>query len=254
MSRYFLELAYKGTQYSGFQVQENANTVQAEVEKALKTLYRRSFELTGSSRTDAGVHALQNFFHFDTELVIPNGNVYNLNAILPSDITVRGIYGVPPTAHSRFDAVAREYKYFIYGRKDPFMADRGWLYPYPLDIATLQEAARVLMEYQDFTSFSKRNTQVKTFICDIERSEWTESGQGLVYQVKANRFLRGMVRGLVGTMLKLGRGQLSIKDLRQIVEAKDCSKADFSTPAQGLFLTAISYPNELASLLKDETE
>jgi tRNA pseudouridine38-40 synthase len=254
MPRYFLELAYKGTQYSGFQVQENANTVQAEVEKALKTLFRESFELTGSSRTDSGVHALQNFFHFDTELVIPNGSIYNLNAILPADITAKGIYTVPPTAHARFDAVAREYKYFIYSRKDPFMADRGWLYPYPLDLAALQEAARVLMEYQDFTSFSKRNTQVKSFVCTIERSEWSAGGQGLVYQVKANRFLRGMVRGLVGTMLKLGRGQITINELRRIIEAKDCTKADFSTPAQGLFLTAVSYPDELAGLLKDGSE
>lgn len=252
MPRYFLELAYKGTAYSGFQVQENANTVQSEVEKAMQTLFRRPFDLTGSSRTDAGVHALQNFFHFDTEMVIANGSAYNLNAILPPDITVKGIYGVPETAHCRFDAVSREYKYFIYSRKDPFIADRGWLYPYPLNLTLLQQAAGVLTEYHDFTSFSKRNTQVKTFLCAIERSVWIMDGPVLIYHVKANRFLRGMIRGLVGTMLKLGRGQISLDDFRKIIESKDCTQADFSTPAQGLFLTAVSYQKELGSLLENQ--
>ena len=247
MPRYFLELAYKGTLYSGFQLQENANTIQSEVQKALETFFRQPFALTGSSRTDAGVHAIQNFFHFDTDLDVGNEKSYNLNAILPQDITVKGIYPVPESAHCRFDAVAREYKYFIYNKKDPFMADRGWLYPYPVDIALLQEAATMLMEHRDFTSFSKRNTQVKTFICAIEHSEWYTDGQVLVYRVKGNRFLRGMIRGLVATMLRVGRKQLGIKEFRAIIEAKDCTKADFSAPPQGLLLTGVFYQQELVN-------
>jgi tRNA pseudouridine38-40 synthase len=242
MPRYFLELAYKGTAYSGFQVQLNAPTIQRELERALQVIYRSPFELTGSSRTDAGVHALQNYFHFDTELVMETRHVYNLNAVLPQDITVKGIYPVPDTAHCRFDAVSREYKYFIYNRKDPFMVDRGWLYPYPVNQDLLQEAASVLMEYDDFTSFSKRNTQVKTFQCRIMKSVWESIDNGLVYNVESNRFLRGMVRGLVGTMLKVGREQVSLAGFRAIIEAKDCSEADFTTPPQGLFLVSVVYP------------
>lgn len=249
MPRYFLELSYKGTAYSGFQVQENAPTIQFEVEKALHTLFRQTFALTGSSRTDAGVHAFQNYFHFDTELAITPKSVYNINAILPQDIAVHGIYPVPGNAHSRFDAVAREYKYFIYHKKNPFLPDRGWMYPFPLDIALLQQAADTIKEYRDFTSFSKRNTQVNNFNCTIEDSQWTKEEGMLVYQVKANRFLRGMVRGLVGTMLKVGRGQTTIESFREIIEAKNCSRADFSTPAQGLFLNRVYYNDTLKPLL-----
>lgn len=250
MSRYFLELSYKGTAYSGFQVQDNAQTIQSEIEKALRTLFRQSFELTGSSRTDAGVHANQNFFHFDTGLEITAKHIYNMNALLPKDIAVKGIYAVPTTAHCRFDAVAREYNYFIYSSKDPFKNDRAWLFPYPLDIESLQQGARILMEYSDFTSFSKRNTQVKTFQCRIESSFWEKEGDELVYQVKANRFLRGMVRGLVGTMLKLGRGQITTEEFREVIEAKDCSRADFSTPPQGLFLNRVYYNDTLKPWLR----
>lgn len=241
MPRYFLEVAYMGTHYSGFQVQDNQRTIQSEMTRALEVLFRRSFTLTGSSRTDAGVHAVQNFFHFDTDLQLTDKHIYNLNAILQRDIAVKRIYEVGANAHCRFDALARAYQYHIYRHKDPFRQDRGWLYPYPLDKTLLDEAAAVLLEYRDFTSFSKRNTQVKTFQCTIERSEWEERDGGLVYHVRANRFLRGMVRGLVGTMLKVGRGQLSVAGFREIIEARDCTKADFTTPPQGLFLVAVIY-------------
>lgn len=249
MHRYFLELSYKGTAYSGFQVQQNAATIQSEVGKALQTLFRDPFALTGSSRTDAGVHALQNFFHFDTEQIIENRQLYNLNALLPQDIVVKGIYPVPETAHCRFDAISREYRYFIYDAKDPFLNDRAWLYPYPLDLDLLNEAAALICAYQDFTSFSKRNTQVKTYRCAIEKSEWGKENGMLVYTVRANRFLRGMVRGLVGTMLKVGRKQLTVNDLRDIIDARDVTRADFSTPARGLFLAAVNYPGDLKSCL-----
>ena len=251
MNRYFLELAYKGTAYSGFQVQDNANTVQGELQKAMSVFFRKEFELTGSSRTDSGVHARQNYFHFDSDLIIPAGSVYNLNAILPGDITVKGIYEVSPEAHCRFDAVAREYRYCIYRQKDPFMADRGWLYSYPLDISLLLAAAEIIKEYTEFSSFSKRNTQVKTFQCEITVSEWlVEENKSLVYRVRGNRFLRGMVRGLVATMLKVGRGQIALSELREIFEAKDCTRADFSAPPQGLFLEAVEYGGALGEMLR----
>ena len=249
MSRYFLELAYKGTAYSGFQVQDNAQTIQSEVEKALQTLFRQTVELTGSSRTDAGVHANQNFFHFDTEQDITSKHVYNLNSILPKDIAVKAIYAVPDTAHCRFDAITREYKYFIYGKKDPFLMDRAWLYPYPVNLDLLQQAAQILREYNDFTSFSKRNTQVNNYQCTLELSEWVSKDSLLTYTVRGNRFLRGMVRGLVGTMLKLGRGQTSIAEFKEIIEARNCTKADFSTPPQGLFLNKIIYKDTLKPFL-----
>ena len=254
MPRYFLELAYKGTAYHGFQVQDTGHTIQAEVEKAMQVLFREQFTLTGSSRTDSGVHALQNFFHFDTELVLPTERLYNLNAILPKDIAVKGLYPVPDTAHCRFDAVSRSYKYFIYKEKNPFLADRAWHYPFPLNLAKLQEGATILKDYTDFTSFSKRNTQVHTFICNLQESYWTDEGDQLVYHVSSNRFLRGMVRGLVGTMLKMGREQIDTVAFRAIIEAKDCTRADFSTPPQGLFLCKVTFPDGLASFLSAQIQ
>ncbi len=249
MPRYFLELAYKGTAYSGFQVQDNANSIQSEIGKALAVLCKQAFELTGSSRTDAGVHAYQNYFHFDSDQILTQKHIYNLNALLPLGIAVKGIYEVPETAHCRFDAISREYRYHIYRKKDPFMLDRGWLYPYPLDLVFLKQAAEVLREYNDFTSFAKRNTQVKTFLCSIEASEWSEEGDSLVYRVKANRFLRGMVRGLVGTMVKLAGTENRMPAFRSIIEGKDCTKANFSTPPQGLFLNKIIFKSPLNELL-----
>jgi tRNA pseudouridine38-40 synthase len=245
MPRYFIEVSYKGTNYSGFQVQQNANSIQAEIEKALKIFFRSDMELTGSSRTDAGVHALKNFFHFDSENLpaenILEENIYNLNAILPDDIVAKKIYLVADDAHCRFDAHSREYKYFIYQYKEPFLADRAFYFPYKIDILKLQQAAAAVLSYEDFTSFSKRNTQVKNFNCKIFKSEWLVEESTIVYNVQANRFLRGMVRGLVGTMLKVGTGKISLNDFTAIIENKDSTKADFSVPPQGLFLVNIQY-------------
>lgn len=246
LQRYFLELLYKGTHYSGFQVQKNAPcTIQQEVEKAFAILHRHPVIMTGSSRTDAGVHALQNFFHFDFEGSIENSFRYKMNAILPRDIVVKNIYAVPPEAHCRFDALSRSYSYHLYKDKNPFLADGAYYFPYALDLQQMQEAAAVLTSYTDFTSFSKRNTQVKTFLCRIEESRWTSTADGMVYQVKANRFLRGMVRGLTGTMLQVGRGKISIEQFKKIIDAKDCRLADFSVPGHGLFLTSVAYPASL---------
>ena len=242
MPRYFLELAYKGTNYSGFQSQENANTIQSEVEKAFRVLQKTSVAMTGSSRTDAGVHALQNFFHFDFEETINPQFIYKMNAILPSDIVLKSLKEVAPDAHCRFDALSREYNYYIYRSKDPFMQDRGYYFPYRVDFERLNGAAAILKEYTDFTSFSKRNTQVKTFQCQLFDSHWTIAGDQLIYTVRANRFLRGMVRALVATMLKVGTGKLSLDEFRQVIELKDCTKASFASPGHGLFLVKVAFP------------
>ncbi|MBA2249517.1 MAG: tRNA pseudouridine(38-40) synthase TruA [Chitinophagaceae bacterium] len=271
MSRFFIEVAYQGTHYSGFQIQQNANSIQQEVEKALKIFFRKKIVLTGASRTDAGVHALQNYFHFDfenlyTELEtskvlstaehgsagtdgdlseVAIASVYNLNAILPPDIVIKKISPVKETAHCRFDAIEREYKYFIYQKKDPFLRDRGFYYPYKFDLEKLQEAAGIVLMNKDFSAFSKRNTQVKNFICSIFKSEWKIENEILIYHVVANRFLRGMVRGLVGTMLRVGTSKISLQQFAKIIEKKDAASADFSVPAHALFLTRINYPAEI---------
>lgn len=241
MPRYFIEVSYKGTNYSGFQVQQNANSVQAEIEKALEIYYKLKFELTGSSRTDAGVHALQNFFHFDTDISIKD-EAYNLNAILPVDIVVKRIFKVDDNAHCRFDALNREYHYYIYQQKNPFLQGVAFYIPYTLDLEMLRQAANEIMKHTDFTSFSKRNTQVKSFLCNIFISEWVEGNDCLIYKIKANRFLRGMVKGLVGTMLLAGKKKITLEEFRAVIEAKDCTKADFSVSSEGLFLAKVTFP------------
>lgn len=243
MPRYFLEVSYKGTRYSGFQSQKNANTIQAEIEKAFEILQRNKITMTGSSRTDAGVHAWQNFFHFDFKEAINLHFIYKMNAILPDDIVIKKLITVGTDAHCRFDAVSREYKYYIYRHKDPFLKEKAFFFPYKLDIEKLQQAAVIVKEYEDFTSFSKRNTQAKTFICQIIESEWTLEDDCLIYYVKANRFLRGMVRSLTATMLKIGRSKLTMDEFRNIIEARDCTKASFAVPSQGLFLLSVSFPD-----------
>lgn len=242
MSRYSLEVSYKGTHYSGFQTQHNANTIQAEIEKAFAILLRQQITMTGSSRTDAGVHALQNFFHFDYDSVINSDLIYKLSAILPDDIVAKKITHVSDDAHCRFDAVSREYNYYIYNHKNPFLKDTAFFFPYKLDIEKMQQAAAIIKEYTDFTSFSKRNTQAKTFVCQITESKWFQQDNCLIYNVKSNRFLRGMVRALVATILKVGRGKLTLDEFKAIIDAKDCTKASFAVPAHGLFLVKVEYP------------
>ncbi len=245
MKRYFIEVAYKGAQYAGFQVQDNGHSVQGAVDHAIGTLMRAPITTTGSSRTDAGVHARQNFLHFDTDLPLHPQFLYKVNAILPQDIVLKGVYEVPAEANARFAAESRAYQYFLYHQKDPFRQDRAYYYPYSLDFELLQQAAALISRYTDFSTFSKRNTQVKTYNCRILHSYWTQGEGELVYHVRANRFLRGMVRGLVGTMLRVGRGKLSMEQFREAINAKDCTKADFAVPPQGLFLMEVAYPQGL---------
>lgn len=240
MSRYFIEVSYKGTNYSGFQVQENAITIQSEVEKALKTLHRSTIQLTGSSRTDAGVHAHQNYFHFDFEPAIHPQAVYKLNAILPHDIVVRNIHYMPPQSHSRFDAVSREYIYRIHRFKNPFLRDTSLYYPYQLDINKMAQGAAYLLTQRDFSGFSKTNSQVKSNECKIVRCDWVENCNELRFTIEANRFLRGMVRLLTGTLLKLGRQKISMQEFQSFF--LDKRKTAASSPAHGLYLNKVSYP------------
>jgi tRNA pseudouridine38-40 synthase len=245
MSRYFIEVGYKGTNYAGFQKQDNANTIQSEVEKALRTYFRTEINLTGSSRTDAGVHARQNFFHFDIEeagkFLDFNKSIYHLNAILPLDIVVRSIKLVTSDAHCRFDAKARTYEYIVYQGKDPFMNGLGYFYPYVVDLIDLQHLAGEIIHHTNFQSFAKRNTQVHTFNCSIYSSDWVTMPGYLLYRVKANRFLRGMVKGLVGTMLRAASNKHSIEQFRSIILSQNPSKVDFAVPSHGLTLVEVSF-------------
>lgn len=240
--RYFIEVAYEGTRYAGFQIQKNANTIQAEVEKALGIYTSQNISLTGSSRTDAGVHALQNYFHFDIENPFLDKAIYNLNAMLPRDIAIKSLIPVSANQHCRFDATSREYKYLIYQRKNPFLHGRAWFYPYTVNFEILQKVATLLTEYSDFTSFAKRKSQAATNLCTISKSAWSYEGECVVYNVVANRFLRGMVRGLVGTMMLAGRNKISEAEFVDIILARDVARASFATPAHGLYLVHVAYP------------
>jgi tRNA pseudouridine38-40 synthase len=239
MSRYFIELSYKGTAYSGFQVQENAVTIQSEVEKAFQVLHRDNVNLTGSSRTDSGVHALQNFFHFDYDGTINPQFVYKMNAILPRDIAVRNIYLMPAESHSRFDAISREYVYRIHRFKDPFVQSTSYYFPYKLDFGLMEQAAAMVKEQTRFFAFCKTNTQVKNFNCRITVSQWNREGEEILYNIEGNRFLRGMVRLLTASMLKVGRRQLTLEQFKSFFHNE--VKCGYSVPATGLFLKKVAF-------------
>lgn len=243
MARYFIEVCYDGAMFGGFQIQQNQQTIQGALEDAMSILFRQAIPLTGASRTDAGVHALQNYLHFDTDLSISSKHIYNLNAILPNSIVVKNIYIVPDTAHSRFDAIKRSYLYKIHTQKSPFLEGRSWYYPFPVSISALQEAADTLLTYTHFESFSKKNTSVNTFECTITKAQWIQEGSVITFNIDSNRFLRGMIRGLVGTMLQVGRGQTNLASWHEIIRSKNEQNVDFSTPAHGLYLSEIKYPN-----------
>ena len=249
MKRYFIEVAYDGSEFGGFQIQANQQTIQGALENALKILFRENIPLTGASRTDAGVHALQNFLHFDTTISLTSKHIYNLNALLPNSIVVNNIFGVPNDAHSRFDAIKRSYIYKIHSKKSPFLDGRSWFYPFPLNVLALQEAADTLLMHTDFESFSKKNTTVNTFECNISKAKWIQQGDIITFNIDSNRFLRGMIRGLVGTMVHCGRGQLNTADFITIIESKNEQKVDFSTPAHGLYLSEIKYPDYFQKLV-----
>lgn len=246
MTRYFIEVSYNGTAFHGSQVQGALRTVQSELNKALTTILRQPVETFGASRTDEGVHATCNFYHVDLEPQLTAKMIYNLNALLPHAMCINNIYTTSKDdANARFDAVERQYRYRIYARKNPFLFERAFYYPFRIDMDTLHQTAQILTEYKDFETFSKRNTQTHTFNCTLFRSFWEQRGEELHYVVAGNRFLRGMVRGLVGTQLKLARTGFSESAFRHIIESKNCSKADFSVPGHGLYLEKITYPDAL---------
>lgn len=252
MPRYFLEVAYKGTHFSGFQLQPKGQTIQGEINIALATILKEEIVTTPSSRTDAGVHALQNYLHFDTEQEIAPDRIYNLNAILDRDIMVKDLFIVEGTAHARFDALSRKYSYHILQARDPFLRETTYFMPFKLDHKLMEEGAALIMTYQNFESFAKKKTDVKTFECRIMRSaiEYKEDTKEMIYHVEANRFLRGMVRALTGTLIQLGRKKINLAEFEEIILSRDCTRADFSVPAQGLFLEQVRYPQ---SLFRDKT-
>jgi tRNA pseudouridine38-40 synthase len=242
MPRYFIELAYKGGAFSGFQAQENELTIQGELDKALQILFKQSIVTTTSSRTDAGVHAYQNFLHWDIESPIPTSTIYSLNSILHQDIVIKNIFLVSDSAHARFDATGRKYAYHISFSKNPFLKDSSYHFPFHIEVEKMNQAACLLKNHTDFTSFSKKKTDVKTFNCSIIESYWEQKDNNhIIYHVQANRFLRGMVKALVGTQLLVGRGKINLEDFEQIILSKDCTQADFSPPSYGLFLEKVIY-------------
>lgn len=242
MSRYFIHLAYNGANYCGWQTQPELPTVQLTFEEALSTLLREKIAVVGCGRTDTGVHASDFYAHFDSESEIDGEQLtFKLNSYLSADLAVYEVFKVKDNAHARFDATARTYQYHVSDRRLPF---RQGLYSriyFSPDIEAMNEAAKVLMEYEDFTSFAKLHTQVKTNICHLSLAHWDTVGEELVFTIRSNRFLRNMVRSVTGTLLDVGRGKLSIDALRRIIEQKDRCAAGVSMPPQGLFLTKVDY-------------
>ena len=242
--RYFIELQYLGTNYHGWQVQPNAISVQQVIESTLSTLLREKIKIVGAGRTDAGVHAKQMFAHFDT---ISNINktaiLHRLNAFLPKDISILSVFKVEKDAHARFDAISRSYEYHIYLGKNPFKIETSWQIYHPkLDIDLMNEAATILLDYTNFKCFSKTHTDVHTYNCTITEAKWILKDNNLIFHITANRFLRNMVRAIVGTLYNVGIGKISVDDMHTIIKSKDRNKAGFSVPAKGLFLTKVVYP------------
>lgn len=240
--RYFIELAYHGKAYHGWQVQENALSVQQVLNEALQTILRHPVETIGCGRTDTGVHALQHFAHLDTEIQLTDKHLQSLNGILPFDIAVKRFIPVKPDAHARFDATLRSYEYHIHFEKNPFRQDFSWLVREVPDLQLMNKAAELLKEYTDFSCFSKSNTQTFTNNCQISRAVWETTEYGLVFHISADRFLRNMVRAIVGTLVDIGQGNIPPEAIRTIIESKNRSNAGASVPACGLYLTEVHYP------------
>jgi len=249
--RFFIELSYDGTNYHGWQVQPNAVTVQEVLDKALSTVLRQQIETTGCGRTDTGVHARQFFAHFDivgfivdsSWIIAKESLLKSINALLPNDIAIKNIIPAAAAAHARFDAVLRSYEYHIHFNKDPFKHGYSWLLRDEADIELMNQAANIMMEYTDFSCFSKSNTQVKTNNCKISRAEWVKTDNGIVFHISADRFLRNMVRAIVGTLLQVGRKEIEPWEVKLIIQSKNRSKAGTSVPACGLYLTEVKYPH-----------
>ena len=252
--RYFIELSYNGTNYHGWQIQPNAITVQECLDSSLSTVLRQKIETVGCGRTDTGVHARQFYAHFDLEVqpeekrpadslpIEKDSFLRRINAILPKDIAVKDLLTVNADAHARFDASLRSYEYHVHFTKDPFLHGLSWQIKDTPDVQAMNLAARLLFEYTDFSCFSKSNTQVFTNNCKIFRAEWVETAGGLIFHISADRFLRNMVRAIVGTLMLVGTRKIAPVDLHQIISSKNRSNAGTSVPASGLYLTKVKYP------------
>lgn len=245
--KYFLELAYKGTVYHGWQKQHNALTVQEKLEKSLSTILKEEIETLGSGRTDTGVHASQQFVEFCSETEINSFKyILHLNSVLPHDIVAKKFYAVPEVASARYDAYSRSYEYRILNHRDPFLYGLVWFLHWKLDVVKMNQVAQELLKHQDFECFSRVKTDVTSFECTITRAEWVMGDNGLlVFHISANRFLRGMVRAIVGTLVQVGLGKLTHVDFVHILKSNDRKKASASAPAEGLFLTKVEYPDGL---------
>lgn len=241
--RYFMELRYDGGAYCGWQRQPAASTVQGTLESALSILLREAVVLTGAGRTDTGVHAAYYVAHFDVRTPLPDPEqvLYKLNRMLPDDIALFSLSRVPDETHARFGARERAYRYFISKVKNPFLRGSAWLYCVPLDLRAMNLAAAMLTEYDDFTSFAKLNSNNKTNICHVKEARWDECGDLLCFTIRADRFLRNMVRSIVGTLVDVGRGRYAPADFRAIIESRDLSRSSGGAPAQGLFLSDVRY-------------
>lgn len=244
--RYFFEIAYNGRNYAGWQSQANAVSIQSVIEHAMSHLLKIAVKIYGSGRTDTGVHCEQQFFHCDLEKAFDFDTViFRMNSFLPRDIVVKGVRRVREGASARFDAVERSYQYRITRKKNPFLEGLAWHSFKPADVPTMNKAAALLIGEHDFACFSKVHTDVNHFLCDVKKAHWRENGDMLEFDITANRFLRGMVRSVVGTMLDVGSGKTSLKGFQAIIDSRDRKKAGANVPAHGLYLTRVRYPSAI---------
>lgn len=240
--RYFIELSYNGKNYHGWQIQPDAISVQEKLNFAVSTILQQKIEVVGAGRTDTGVHASQMFAHFDIDEKLEGDVPHKLNSILPNDIVVYDVFLVDAEKHARFSAESRSYEYRIWSGRNPFLLDFSWqIHSQKLDIVKMNEAAKLLLEYENFQTFSKVKTEVYTFNCNVTEAYWKQTDDLLTFYISANRFLRNMVRAIVGTLVDVGLHKVSVEDFRQIIESKNRSNAGLSVPAKGLFLTKIKY-------------
>ena len=243
--RYFIELSYDGTPFVGWQRQPYGDSVQSCLENALSILFRKPLSIVGAGRTDAGVHAHQLFAHVDIDQHIDQDLTFRLNKLLPKEIAVRNIFAVAQGAHARFDAVSRRYCYHVTTQKNPFLQKRAYQFTKPLDVELMNQAAKILIDHEDFKCFSKSKTDVKTYICDIQHAHWHQDGSELVFSIQANRFLRNMVRAIVGTLIEVGLRKISNSDFEAILKSRDRNQAGYSVPGHGLYLEKINYPKHI---------